>query len=620
MEENETRFLSLSGQGFQLIRGTVMAEKKEFIRIRGARENNLKALNVDIPRNQFVVFTGLSGSGKSSLAFDTIYAEGQRRYMESLSSYARQFLGQMEKPDVDFIEGLSPAISIDQKTTSKNPRSTVGTVTEIYDYLRLLYARVGVPHCPVCGRVISQQTVDEMVDAVLKLDEGTKFQVLAPVVRQRKGTQQKELDAARRGGYARVKIDGNLYDLDEEIKLEKNIKHTVEIVVDRLAMRKGIRGRLADSLETALALTGGIAEVDVIGGDCMTFSQNFACPEHGISISDLSPRLFSFNNPLGACEKCTGLGTFMRVDEERILPNRNLSIREGAIKASGWYYAEGSVSEMYYLGLGKKYGFTLDTPIKEMSTEAVNALLYGTNGEKIEMHRTNEFGSGVYYNTFEGIVENLERRFRETNSEWMKEEIGSFMSGVECPDCHGKRLKPVVLAVTIGDKNISDFCEMSIRDELKFIAENEPNLTEKQKQIGGQIMKEIRNRLQFLQSVGLDYLTLARSAGTLSGGESQKLAIARALYEDAGVLILDEPANSLDPIAEAEMYERMFAAGKDRTLILISHRLYSTRKADRICYIENGKIAEEGTHEELMKANGKYAAMYHLQAGLYAQE
>ena len=453
--------------------------------IKGAREHNLKNVNLTLPREKFIVMTGLSGSGKSSLAFDTIYADGQRRYVESLSSYARMFLGRMDKPDVDEITGLSPAISIDQKTTSHNPRSTVGTVTEIYDYLRLLYARIGIPHCPVCGRVISQQTVDEMVDAVLKLEEGTKFQVLAPVVRQRKGTQQKELDAARRGGYSRVRIDGNLYDLDEEISLEKNVKHTVEIVVDRLAIRKGIRGRLADSLETALALTGGIAEVDVIGGECMTFSQNFACPEHGISISDLSPRLFSFNNPLGACEKCTGLGTFMRVDEERILPNRNLSIREGAVKASGWYYAEGSVAEMYYLGLGKKYGFTLDTPIKEMSTEAINALLYGTNGEKIEMHRTNEFGSGVYHNTFEGIVENLERRFRETNSEWMKEEIGSFMSGVECPDCHGKRLKPIVLAVTIGGKNISDFCEMSIRDELNFIAENEPNLTEKQKQIGG---------------------------------------------------------------------------------------------------------------------------------------
>ena len=551
--------------------------------IKGAREHNLKNVNLTLPREKLIVMTGLSGSGKSSLAFDTIYADGQRRYVESLSSYARMFLGRMDKPDVDEITGLSPAISIDQKTTSHNPRSTVGTVTEIYDYLRLLYARVGVPHCPVCGRVISQQTVDEMVDAVLKLDEGTKFQVLAPVVRQRKGTQQKELDAARRGGYARVKIDGNLYDLDEEIKLEKNIKHTVEIVVDRLAMRKGIRGRLADSLETALALTGGIAEVDVIGGDCMTFSQNFACPEHGISISDLSPRLFSFNNPLGACEKCTGLGTFMRVDEERILPNRNLSIREGAIKASGWYYAEGSVSEMYYLGLGKKYGFTLDTPIKEMSTEAVNALLYGTNGEKIEMHRTNEFGSGVYYNTFEGIVENLERRFRETNSEWMKEEIGSFMSGVECPDCHGKRLKPVVLAVTIGDKNISDFCEMSIRDELKFIAENEPNLTEKQKQIGGQIMKEIRNRLQFLQSVGLDYLTLARSAGTLSGGESQRIRLTTQIGSAlSGVLyVLDEPSIGLHPSNIEGLTDVMHDLVADgNSVVLVDHDTQILKEAD----------------------------------------
>ena len=577
--------------------------------IKGAREHNLKNVNLTLPREKFIVMTGLSGSGKSSLAFDTIYADGQRRYVESLSSYARMFLGRMDKPDVDEITGLSPAISIDQKTTSHNPRSTVGTVTEIYDYLRLLYARVGVPHCPVCGRVISQQSVDEMVDAVLKLEEGTKFQVLAPVVRQRKGTQQKELDAARRAGYARVKIDGNMYDLDEEIALEKNIKHTVEIVVDRLAMRKGIRGRLADSLETALALTDGVAEVDVIGGECMTFSQNFACPEHGISISDLSPRLFSFNNPLGACEKCTGLGTFMRVDEERILPNRDLSIREGAVKASGWYYAEGSVAEMYYLGLGKKYGFTLDTPIKEMSAEAVNALLYGTNEEKIEMHRTNEFGSGVYYNTFEGIVENLERRFRETNSEWMKEEIGSFMSGVECPDCHGKRLKPVVLAVTIGGKNISDFCEMSIRDELKFIADNEPNLTEKQKQIGGQIMKEIKNRLQFLQSVGLDYLTLARSAGTLSGGESQRIRLTTQIGSAlSGVLyVLDEPSIGL----HQRDNDKLIATLKNlrdlgNTVIVVEHDEDTMRSADYIvdvgpgAGVHGGEIVARGTLDDLM--------------------
>ena len=587
--------------------------------IKGAREHNLKNVNLTLPREKFIVMTGLSGSGKSSLAFDTIYADGQRRYVESLSSYARMFLGRMDKPDVDEITGLSPAISIDQKTTSHNPRSTVGTVTEIYDYLRLLYARVGVPHCPVCGRVISQQSVDEMVDAVLKLEEGTKFQVLAPVVRQRKGTQQKELDAARRAGYARVKIDGNMYDLDEEIALEKNIKHTVEIVVDRLAMRKGIRGRLADSLETALALTDGVAEVDVIGGECMTFSQNFACPEHGISISDLSPRLFSFNNPLGACEKCTGLGTFMRVDEERILPNRNLSIREGAVKASGWYYAEGSVAEMYYLGLGKKYGFTLDTPIKEMSTEAVNALLYGTNEEKIEMHRTNEFGSGVYYNTFEGIVENLERRFRETNSEWMKEEIGSFMSGVECPACHGKRLKPVVLAVTIGDKNISDFCEMSIRDELKFIADNEPNLTEKQKQIGGQIMKEIKNRLQFLQSVGLDYLTLARSAGTLSGGESQRIRLTTQIGSAlSGVLyVLDEPSIGL----HQRDNDKLIATLKNlrdlgNTVIVVEHDEDTMRSADYIvdvgpgAGVHGGEIVAAGSVKDICKAKRSITGDY----------
>ena len=579
--------------------------------IKGAREHNLKNINLTLPREKLIVMTGLSGSGKSSLAFDTIYADGQRRYVESLSSYARMFLGRMDKPDVDEITGLSPAISIDQKTTSHNPRSTVGTVTEIYDYLRLLYARIGVPHCPVCGRVISQQTVDEMVDAVLKLEEGTKFQILAPVVRQRKGTQQKELDAARRAGYARVKIDGNLYDLDEEISLEKNIKHTVEIVVDRLALRKGIRSRLADSLETALALTGGVAEVDVIGGECMTFSQNFACPEHGISISDLSPRLFSFNNPLGACEKCTGLGTFMRVDEDRILPNRSLSIREGAIKASGWYYAEGSVSEMYYLGLGKKYGFTLDTPIKEMSTEAVNALLYGTNGEKIEMHRTNEFGSGVYYNTFEGIVENLERRFRETSSEWMKEEIGSFMSGVECPDCHGQRLKPVVLAVTIGDKNISQFCEMSIRDELEFIRQNEPNLTEKQQQIGGQIMKEIKNRLEFLQSVGLDYLTLARAAGTLSGGESQRIRLATQIGSAlTGVLyVLDEPSIGLHQRDNDKLIATMKRLRDlGNTLIVVEHDEDTMRQADYIvdvgpgAGVHGGEIVAAGSVEDICNA------------------
>ncbi len=587
--------------------------------IKGAREHNLKNVSLTLPRERLIVMTGLSGSGKSSLAFDTIYADGQRRYVESLSSYARMFLGRMDKPDVDEITGLSPAISIDQKTTSHNPRSTVGTVTEIYDYLRLLYARVGVPHCPVCGRVITQQSVDEMVDAVLKLDEGTKFQVLAPVVRQRKGTQQKELDAARRAGYARVKIDGSLYDLDEEITLEKNIKHTVEIVVDRLVIRKGVRSRLADSLETALALADGIAEVEVIGGECMTFSQNFACPEHGISIGELTPRLFSFNNPQGACEKCTGLGIFMRVDEDRIIPNRSLSIRQGAIKASGWYYAEGSVSEMYYLGLGKKYGFTLDTPIKEMSREAVNALLYGTNGEKLELHRTNEFGSGEYFSAFEGIVENLERRFRETSSEWMKEEIAGVMSGVDCPACRGQRLKPVVLAVTVGGVNISQFCEMSIREELDFLRDSADKLTEKERQIGGQILKEIRSRLEFLQSVGLDYLTLARSAGTLSGGESQRIRLTTQIGSAlSGVLyVLDEPSIGLHQRDNNKLIDTLkHLRDLGNTVIVVEHDEDTIRAADYIvdvgpgAGVHGGEIVAAGSVKTICRAKRSITGDY----------
>ena len=395
---------------------------KDKIIIKGAREHNLKNIDLELPRDKLIVMTGLSGSGKSSLAFDTIYADGQRRYVESLSSYARQFLGQMDKPDVDSIEGLSPAIAIDQKTTSRNPRSTVGTVTEIYDYLRLLYARIGVPHCPVCGREIHQQTVDQMVDAILRLPEGTRFQVLAPVVRGRKGTHAKEFDAAARSGFARVRVDGNLYELDEEIKLEKNLKHTIEIVVDRLVINEDVRSRLADSLETALGLTGSIVTIDVIGGEEMTFSQSYACPEHGVSVEELTPQMFSFNNPFGACETCTGLGTFMRVDPELILPNKKLSIREGAVKASGWYYAPGSISEMYYIGLGKRYGFDLDTPVGKISKEGIHALLFGTNGEKLTLYRETENGTGKYTTDFEGIVNNLERRFRETNSEWMKDE------------------------------------------------------------------------------------------------------------------------------------------------------------------------------------------------------
>ena len=574
--------------------------------IKGAREHNLKNVDLTIPRDKLIVMTGLSGSGKSSLAFDTIYADGQRRYMESLSSYARMFLGQMEKPDVDDIQGLSPAISIDQKTTNRNPRSTVGTVTEIYDYLRLLYARIGIPHCPVCGRVISQQTVDQMVDAVLELPAGTRFQVLAPVVRGRKGTQQKELDAARRGGYARVRIDGDMYDLDEEISLEKNKKHTVEIVVDRLVINENVQSRLADSLETALALAGGLVTVDVPGGEAMQFSQSYACPEHGVSVNELEPRMFSFNNPFGACERCTGLGTFMRVDPELIIPNKELSIREGAIKASGWYYAEGSVSEMYYEGLAKHYGFTLDTPIKDLSAKALNALLYGTGGERIEMHRENEFGSGRYFNDFEGIVNNLERRFRETGSEWMKEEIATVMNGVECPECHGKRLKPASLAVTVGGKNISDFCEMSVRQELQFLDGME--LTQQEHLIGDGILKEVRERLGFLQSVGLDYLTLSRGASGLSGGESQRIRLATQIGSAlTGVLyVLDEPSIGLHQRDNDKLIatlKRLRDLGN--TLIVVEHDEDTMRQADYIvdvgpgAGVHGGEIVAEGTVEDI---------------------
>ena len=585
--------------------------------IKGAREHNLKNVNLTIPRDKLIVMTGLSGSGKSSLAFDTIYADGQRRYMESLSSYARQFLGQMEKPDVDDIQGLSPAISIDQKTTNRNPRSTVGTVTEIYDYLRLLYARIGVPHCPICGRVISQQTVDQMVDAILALPKGTKFQVLAPVVRGRKGTQQKELEAARRGGYARVRIDGNLYDLDEEISLEKNKKHTVEIVVDRLVINDTVQSRLADSLETAIALTGGLVTIDVNGGEEMQFSQSYACPDHGISIDELEPRMFSFNNPFGACERCTGLGTFMRVDPELIIPNKDLSIREGAIKASGWYYAEGSISEMYYKGLGKKYSFTLDTPVKEMSAEAVNAILYGTGGERIEMHRENEFGSGRYLNEFEGIVNNLERRFRETSSEWMKEEIATVMNGVECPDCHGKRLKPTSLAVTVGGVNISDLCEMSVRQELNFI--NDIQLTDQEHRIGDGILKEVRERLGFLQSVGLDYLTLSRGASGLSGGESQRIRLATQIGSAlTGVLyVLDEPSIGLHQRDNDKLIatlKRLRDLGN--TLVVVEHDEDTMRQADYIVDIgpgagvHGGEVVAEGSVEDICKAPRSITGAY----------
>ncbi|MDE6101672.1 MAG: excinuclease ABC subunit UvrA, partial [Ruminococcus sp.] len=490
--------------------------------IKGARANNLKNIDLELPRDKLIVMTGLSGSGKSSLAFDTIYADGQRRYVESLSSYARMFLGQMEKPDVDSIEGLSPAISIDQKTTSKNPRSTVGTVTEIYDYLRLLYARTGVPHCPICGRVISQQSIDQIVDTIMELTEGTKLQLLAPIARNRKGQFQKEFENARKSGFVRVRVDGIVYDLSEEIKPEKNKKHNIEIVVDRLVIKDGIESRIADSLETIFSITGGLAVADIIDGEEMLFSQNYACPEHNISIGELEPVMFSFNNPVGACPKCTGLGMFRHIDPDVVVPNRDLSIMEGAIKASGWNsLEENSIAMMYYRAISEKYDIPLDVPVKELSKKQLDIFLYGTNGEKIEIARPKSIGGGTYNYAFEGVINNLERRYRDTESEYAKAELENYMSEVECPECHGKRLKPEYLAVTVGDMNISSLTDLSVNDCCDFF-EN-LRLSQQSMLIGGRIIKEIRERLGFLKSVGLEYLSLSRSSGTLSGGESQRI-------------------------------------------------------------------------------------------------
>ena len=588
------------------------------ITIKGARENNLKNIDLEIPRDKLVVFTGLSGSGKSSLAFDTIYADGQRRYVESLSSYARQFLGQMEKPDVDLIEGLSPSISIDQKTTSKNPRSTVGTVTEIYDYLRLLYARVGVPHCPVCGREISQQTVDQMVDRVMELPEGTRIQVLAPVVRGRKGEHVKEFEAARKSGYVRVRVDGNLYDLSEEIKLEKNRKHTIEIVVDRLKIREDVKSRLSDSLETAISLTGGLAVVDVIDGEEMLFSQNYACPDHGVSIGELEPRMFSFNNPYGACEKCTGLGTFMKVDPDLIVPDRSLSIRGGAIKASGWYFGEsGTIAQMYYEALAEHYGFSLDTPFSELSEQAKDVIFYGTKGERIRMTRKNEYGEGTYQTEFEGIVNNLERRFRETQSSYIRDEITQCMSTLLCPDCGGERLKKEVLSVTVGGKNISEFCKMSVTEALAFL--DELTFSERDTMIAHSILKEVKARLSFLQSVGLEYLTLSRSAGTLSGGESQRIRLATQIGSSlVGVLyILDEPSIGL----HQKDNDKLIATLKHlrdlgNTLIVVEHDEDTMRAADYIvdvgpgAGVHGGEIVCAGTVEDICACEQSLTGQY----------
>ncbi len=586
--------------------------------VKGAREHNLKNVNVEIPRDKLVVFTGLSGSGKSSLAFDTIYAEGQRRYMESLSSYARQFLGIMEKPDVDSIDGLSPAISIDQKTTSKNPRSTVGTVTEIYDYLRLLYARIGVPHCPVCGKEIAKQSIDQIVDKILLLDEGTKFQILAPIAKGKKGEFQKEIESVRKSGYSRVRIDGIMYDLSEKVKLEKNIKHNIEVIVDRLIMKEGITSRLTDSLESAFALTEGTAIIDVIGGEEILFSQNFACPEHGSCMDELEPRMFSFNNPFGACPTCSGLSVFMRVSEDLIVPNRKLSIKQGAIKGSGWSSTESStIAGMYYNALAERYNFTLDTPFNKISPEGQKAIFYGTDGERIKMVRENEYGSGTYMTEFEGIINNLERRYRETSSDWSRKDIEQYMTACPCPDCKGARLKPAPLAVTVGGKNINEFTDMSIGEELEFIENLQ--LTEKEEIIGKQIVKEIRSRLRFLCNVGLDYLTLSRSSGTLSGGESQRIRLATQIGSSlVGVLyILDEPSIGLHQRDNEKLLQSLKnLRDLGNTLIVVEHDEDTMNAADFIvdvgvgAGVHGGEIICAGTVDEIKKCERSVTGQY----------
>lgn len=593
-----------------------MAQKN--IVVKGAREHNLKNIDIEIPRNKLVVFTGLSGSGKSSLAFDTIYAEGQRRYVESLSSYARMFLGQMDKPNVDSIDGLSPAISIDQKTTSKNPRSTVGTVTEIYDYLRLLYARIGVPHCPVCGKEIKQQTVDQIVDKVLDMEEGTRIQVLAPIIKAKKGTHVKELEAARKSGYVRARIDGNIYDLSEDIKLEKNIKHTIEIIVDRLVVKESIRSRLADAVELASKLAQGTVLVAVPDGEETLFSQNYACPDHGISIDELSPRMFSFNNPFGACPTCTGLSFFMHVDPLLVIPDRKKSIREGAIKASGWSKADySSIAKMYFDALAEKYNFSLDEPVENFSKEALDAILYGTKGEKLTMHRATAYGSGNYNAEFEGIINNLERRYKETASEWARSEIEQVMTACECPDCKGARLKKEVLAVTVGGININEFVNMSVKQEMQFI--NDLALSDRDMMIADQILKEIKSRLNFLCSVGLDYLTLSRSASTLSGGESQRIRLATQIGSSLmGVLyILDEPSIGL----HQRDNDKLLATLKNlrdmgNTLIVVEHDEDTMYAADYIvdigpgAGIHGGEVVCTGDVEKIKKCKNSVTGQY----------
>ena len=594
-------------------------KQRKYIKIRGANEHNLKCIDVDIPRDEFVVLTGLSGSGKSSLAFDTIYAEGQRRYMESLSSYARQFLGQMEKPDVESIDGLPPAISIDQKSTNRNPRSTVGTVTEIYDYFRLLYARIGIPHCPKCGRAIEKQTIDQMVDAVMKLPERTRIQILAPVVRGRKGEHQKLFEKAKKSGYVRVIVDGNMYELSEEIPMDKNIKHNIDIVVDRLVVKPGIEKRLTDSLENVFELTGGNAIVDVVDGEPMNFSQNFACPDCGISVDEVEPRSFSFNNPFGACPVCYGLGYKMEFDENLMIPDKTLSISEGAIQVMGWQSCTDPSSYTYATlkALSEGYGFSLDTPYKDLPKEIRHMLIHGGDGRILKVHYKGQRGEGVYDLNWEGLIKNVERRYRETGSDTMKQEYEQFMRITPCAACHGQRLKQSSLAVTVADKNIYEMTDMSVKDLVKYLAEMQ--LTEQQQFIGNQILKEIRARVGFLQEVGLDYLTLTRATGTLSGGEAQRIRLATQIGSGlVGVAyILDEPSIGLHQRDNDKLlHALMNLKNLGNTLIVVEHDEDTMMAADCIVDIgpaagvHGGEVVAAGTAADIMKCKKSITGAY----------
>ncbi len=596
-----------------------MSDKKKYIKIKGANEHNLKNIDIEIPRDEFTVVTGLSGSGKSSLAFDTIYAEGQRRYMESLSSYARQFLGQMEKPQVESIEGLPPAISIDQKSTNRNPRSTVGTVTEIYDYMRLLYARAGVPHCPKCGKEIKKQSVDEIVDRILELPEHTKFQILAPIVRGKKGRHEKVFESAKKSGYVRVIVDGNMYQLTEEITLDKNIKHNIEIVVDRLSIREGIEKRLTDSIENALKLGNGLMNLDVIGGETITFSQNFACTDCGISIDEIQPRSFSFNNPFGACPDCYGLGYKMEFDVDLMIPNQSLSINQGAIVVLGWQSAKDkkSFTNAILQALCKKYKFDLDTPFEKYPKKIKDILIYGTNGESVPVHYTGQRGQGIYDIAFEGLIRNVERRYRETSAESTKAEYESYMRITPCSTCHGQRLKKESLAVTIGDKNIIDMTEMSVRDLRKFL--DEVQLTTTQMAIGKEILKEIKGRLQFLIDVGLDYLSLSRATGTLSGGEAQRIRLATQIGSGlVGVAyIMDEPSIGLHQNDNEKLLKTLkHLRDLGNTLVVVEHDEDTMLAADYVVDIgpgageHGGEVVAKGTAKEIMKNKNSITGKY----------